>query len=114
MKLWHDNEKFLQIPREYKAQRLVSSLFPPNSGDLNPIETVWARLRRDLAKKDLEDLEANKNISVVQFRQRACQLLHSYGQTSSREQCSYLEKLARGMPKRLTRCKGNKYGRCGK
>ena len=113
-KMWHDNEKFLQIPKEYKAQRLVSVLFPPNSGDLNPIETVWARLRRDLAKREFQDLKTNKNISVVQFRQRAGQLLHSYGQGSAGERYSYLQKLARGMPQRLAKCKANKYGRCGK
>ena len=30
------------------------------------------------------------------------------------QQHSYLQKLVRGMPKRLARCKKNKYGRCGK
>ena len=29
-----------------------------NSGDLNPIETVWARLRRDLAVREMADLKA--------------------------------------------------------
>ena len=49
LKLWHDNETFIQLPQEYKKAGLTSMNFPPNSGDLNPIETVWAQLRKDLA-----------------------------------------------------------------
>ena len=30
--------------------------FPPNSGDLNPIETVWARLRRELAVREIAEI----------------------------------------------------------
>ena len=33
---------------------------PPNSGDLNPIETVWAKLRKDLAKREFEGLKNNR------------------------------------------------------
>ena len=50
----------------------------PNSGDLNPIETVWARLRRDLAQREFEDLKHDKIITTQQFKQRVAQLLHSY------------------------------------
>ena len=53
LKVWHDNEPFLKQPNEYKKSGLVSIFFPPNSGDLNPIETVWARLRKDLAVREL-------------------------------------------------------------
>ena len=41
-KVRQDNEKFLLKPAVYKKHGLQSMRFPPNSGDLNPIETVWA------------------------------------------------------------------------
>lgn len=88
--------------------------FPPNSGDLNPIETVWARLRKDLARLEMADLKQGRLISVAQFKARAAQLLHSYGMIAPGQTMSYLQKLVRGMPKRLAKCKKNKYGRCGK
>ena len=59
-KAWHDNEKFLQSPTNYKANGMESVTFPPNSGDSNPIETVWARLRKDLASREFEDLQNDK------------------------------------------------------
>ena len=37
--IWHDNEKFLLQPAIYRKYGLRSMRFPPNSGDLNPIET---------------------------------------------------------------------------
>ena len=48
-KVWHDSERFLLCPDAYRRAGLEQTRFPPNSGDLNPIETVWARLRKDLA-----------------------------------------------------------------
>lgn len=114
LKLWHDNEKFLQQPKEYKKAGLVSINFPPNSGDLNPIETVWAKLRKDLAAREFEDLKADKVISIVAFKQRVSQLLTSYSTAGPGEKHSYLEKLVQGMPKRMKQCKNNKYGPCGK
>lgn len=57
LKMRHDNEKFIQAPKEYKKAGLTSINFPPNSGDLNPIETVWAELRKDLVVKEFEDLK---------------------------------------------------------
>ena len=112
--MWHDNEKFIQLPKEYRKAGLCSINFPPNSGDLNPIETVWAELRKDLATREFEDLRTGKVISKVAFRQRVAQLLTSYSIPGPRQQRSYLEKLVRGMPGRLQRCKANKYGPCGK
>jgi len=114
LKMWHDNEKFIQLPKEYKKAGLISVNFPPNSGDLNPIETVWARLRKDLAVREFEDLRMGKMISKTAFRQRVAQLLTSYSIPGPGEQHSYLEMLVRGMPRRLKRCKENKYGPCGK
>ena len=88
-KVWMDSETFLKNPGAYKKACLVSVNFPSNSGDLNPIETVWARLRSDLAKREFEDLKAGKILTVAQFRQRAAQLLHSYGLKGPGEQYSY-------------------------
>ena len=57
---------------------MQSVRFPPCSGDLNPIETVWARLRMDLNAREIEDLDAGRHITVTQYRQRVGQLLTSY------------------------------------
>ena len=113
-KVWHDNERFLLQPSVYKKHGLQSVRFPPNSGDLSPIETVWAWLRRDLALREQEDFASDRVLTKAQFRQRVSQILRSYevappGQTSNR-----LQKLVRGMPARLVKCKANRYGRCGK
>ena len=112
--MWHDNEKFIQQPKEYKKAGLTSMNFPPNSGDLNPIETVWAKLRKDLAAREFEDLKTGRVISKTAFKQRVAQLLTSYATPGPGEQHSFLEKQVRGMPGRLERCKKNKYGPCGK
>ena len=113
-KVWHDNERFLLCPDVYKDNCLSMHRFPPNSGDLNPIETVWAKLRKDLAEREFEDLKRGKLISKIAFKQRVAQLLTSYSIRGPGEKHSYLEKLVRGMPRRLARCKSNKYGPCGK
>ena len=39
----------MKIDDEYKKFGLAARRFPPGSGDLNPIENVWAKLRKDLA-----------------------------------------------------------------
>ena len=113
-KIWHDNEKFLLCPGTYKAHGLVQVRFPPNSGDLNPIETVWAQLRKDLAEREQEDLSAGRVLTLAQFKQRSAQILKSYSVPKGGQELSYLSKLVRGMPGRLAKCKGKKYGRCGK
>lgn len=113
-KVWHDNERFLLQPDVYKANGLHLHRFPPNSGDLNPIETVWAWLRKDLAKREMEDNVAKRFLTPAQFRQRAAQILNSYAVPRLGERYSSLQKLVRGMPKRLRRCKANNYGKCGK
>ena len=112
--VWHDGEKFLQQPDLYRKNGLTLVRFPPNSGDLNPIETVWAWLRRDLALREQEDFSAGRVITKVQFRQRAAQILKSYEEMEPGQQWSRLQKLVRGMPKRLARCKARRYGRGGK
>ena len=112
--IWHDNEKFLLQPATYRKYGLRSMPFPPNSGDLNPIETVWAWLRKDLARLELEDLSRGRDLSVAQFRQRAANVLASYGVAKPGEAWSPLQKLLRGMPARLARARRNRFGRCGK
>ena len=113
-KIWHDNETFLQVPAVYRRNGLESVRFPPNSGGLNPIETVWARLRRDLGVREREDLKAGRIISVRFFRQRVSQILTSYSARSGGERLNFYERLLRGMPARLSKCRANKYGPCGK
>ena len=113
-KVWHDTEKFLVQPAAYKKHGLLSVRFPPNSGDLNPIETVWAWLRRDLALREQDDFASARVLTKAQFRQRVAQILRSYEVPKPGQTCNSLQKLVRGMPARLARCRANRYGRCGK
>ena len=113
-KVWHDNERFLLCPDTYRRSGLVQVRFPPNSGDLNPIETVWAWLRQDLAEREQQDLVAGRVLTVHMFKQRVAQLLRSYGVPQDGQTYSPLEKLVRGMPRRLAKCRAEKFGRCGK
>ena len=113
-KVWQDNERFLQQPAEYRKNGMDIVNWPPNSADLIPIETVWARLRKDLATREFEDLKEGRNLTVQQFKTRAAKILQSYGEVPAGQKHSYLEKLLRGMPQRLKKCKLNKFGRCGK
>ena len=73
-----------------------------------------ARLRKDLATREQADLAAKRVLLKKQFRARAAQLLQSYAVVATGQQWSYLQKLVRGMPNRLHKCKLNTYGRCGK
>ena len=104
----------MKTDQAYRKNGLAQVRLPPHSGDLNPIETVWAKLRRDPAIREFEDLQSDKLISTQQFKQRVAQLLTFYGSVRPGKAHSYLEKLLRGMPKRLRKCKDNKYGPCGK
>ena len=115
-KVWHDNEKFLLQPGAYKMHGLRIMNFPTNSGDLNPIENVWAKLRLDLAKLEQNDfsMQPRRYLSTQQFKSRVSKLLTSYGDVKPGQQYSYLQKLIRGMPRRLAQCRRNLFGRCGK
>ena len=112
--IWHDNEKFLKQPEVYQEHGLKMVTFPPNSGDLNPIENVWSELRKHLAQREFGDVDANRAISAKQFRQRASQILNSFQVPKPGLTESYLQKLVSGMPRRLAKCKANNYGNCGK
>ena len=113
-KVWHDNERFLLQLAVYKRHWLQLIRFPPNSGDLNPIETLWAKLRRDLAKKEQDDFARGRVLSVSEFRARVGQLTRAYGMPAAGHTYSYIQKLVRGMPGRLLKCRNKHYGRCGK
>ena len=112
--VWHDNEGFLKQPAVYKQNGLAMKCFPPNSGDLNPIETVWAWLRKELAKREMVDLDEGRFLTDAQFRNRAAQILRSFEIRGQGERLSRLEKLIEGMPRRLAECRANRYGRCTK
>ena len=114
VKAWQDNERFSCQPEAYKAHGLKLQRFPPNSGDLNLIEAVWAWLRRDFAKHEQSDYLAGKEITIQKFKQRAAQILQSYGDKKPGQTHSRLEKLVRRMPKSLCKCKEHNYGRCDK
>ena len=60
--IWRDNETFLLQPATYRKFGLRSMPFPPNFGDLNPIETVWAWLRKDLSRLKFEDLSRGREL----------------------------------------------------
>ena len=104
----------MKVDKEYHKHGLTAMRFPPSSGDLIPIENVWSKLRKDLAIREFEDLKNGKVITTLQFKQRASQILNSYGCVHPGKKYSYLESLIRGIPKRLEKCKNNKYGPCGK
>lgn len=113
-KIWHDNEGFLKQPKVYSKHKLTMKCFPPNSGDLNPIETVWAWLRRELARREMVDCSEGRSLTAPQFRQRAAQILNSFSVPASAGGKSRLDKLVDGMPARLAKSKANNYGKSGK
>ena len=57
---------------------------------------------------------AAKRPSAAKFKQRVAQILNGFSVAKEGEPCSFLQKLVRGMPKRLAKCKRQRYGRCGK
>ena len=64
----HDNEKFPLADQKHKAAGSASVRLPTCSGDLTPIETVWAQLRKDLAKREFEGLKKGKVLTAAQFK----------------------------------------------
>ena len=106
--------------REPLAVPLVKPIGPPDEGEglvggalLHPF-LVWCPRGWPWHPREFEDLKNDKVITTVQFKQRVSQLLTSYGYVKPGKKHSYLENLLRGMPKRLMRCKQNRYGNCGK
>ena len=70
--------------------------FPPNSGDLNPIETVWAELRKHLARREHLGMDAKRWLTPSQFRRRCSQNLSEFDQRRPGQEFSFLQKLVRG------------------
>ena len=112
--IWHDNEGFLKLTCVYKKAGLRMVTFTPINGDLKPIETAWAALRRQLAEREQQDMDQDKYLTAAQHRARAAQIRHAFSKPKAGETYNYLGKLVRGMPKRLALCKRNRYGKCGK
>ena len=112
--MWHDNEQCMKQPSVYAQHGLTMKCFPPNSGDLNPIEMVWAWLRKELAKKEMVDLDEDRSLTAAEFRRRASHILRSFEVRQRRGGLSRLGKLIEGMPKRMADCRANRYGRCKK
>ena len=83
------------------------------SGPKNQKQLSILSVRKHLAVREFEDLKLDRIITVQQFKQRVAQILHSYSLKGPGEEYPYLEKLVRGMPKRLERCRKNKFGPCG-
>ena len=46
------NETFWKVDAEYHRHGLTAMRFPPGSGDLNPIENVWSKLKKGLAIRE--------------------------------------------------------------
>ncbi len=77
---------------------------------------VAPELRKAIAVREQEDLDAGRPLSVPQFKPRVAQILNVWSVPKTGETHSFLfyQKLVRGMPKRLAKCQQNRYGRCGK
>ena len=112
--IWHDNEGFLKQADVYRENGLTMVNFPPNSGDLNPIENVWSELRKELGVREFDDVGANRTLTSAQFRTRVAQILNSFQVPKPGQTKSYLQELIHGMPRRLALCKANGYGNSGK
>ena len=71
-----DGETFLRAPASRKAYAKAKKIalwekMPAKSPDLNPVEKYWAWLRRRLRKKDLEDLDAGRDVlSKAAYQER--------------------------------------------
>ena len=65
-------------------------------------------------QRELEDMDAGRVLTTTLFRRRVSQILTSFEQPAQGQRFSPLEKLVRGMPRRLEKARRNHYGRCGK
>ena len=76
-----DNETFLKNPEATRNYRLCGVKLwhiPPRSPDLNPVERFWNWVRKEMRKKDLEDLRAKRQvIGKTAYKQRLRALLRS-------------------------------------
>jgi len=65
------------------------------------------------APKPLSGRAKHAALTVAQYRQRVAQLLNSYAVPVQGQTHSFLQRLVHGMPRRLAKCRANKYGPCG-
>ena len=74
-----DNESFLSaktVRPFYKKKNVRMLHIPARSPDLNPIESFWGWLRRELRRRDLEDLRLKKPaLTKPQYKLRVKQVL---------------------------------------
>ena len=71
------------------------------------------RKTADLNKREMEDLHAGRHSTVTQYRQRVAQLLTTYTAPTEGQEYSFSQRLVRGMPRRLAKCRANRFGPCG-
>ena len=78
-----DGETFLRAKASRKAYAKAKAIhlwdkMPAKSPDLNPVEKYWAWLRRQLRKKDLEDLNAGRDVLTKSaYQERVRSIMHS-------------------------------------
>ena len=76
-----DNESFLNakiIRPLYNKNRIRLMPIPAHSPDLNPIESFWSWLRRELRRRDLEDLRLKKPaLTKTQYRRRVQDIIRT-------------------------------------
>ena len=74
-----DNESFLCAPQAERAHRAIRVRLwkiPPSSPDLNPVEKMWAWVRKQIIRMDLQDLRIGKPaVSRQGLKQRLQRLL---------------------------------------
>ena len=76
-----DNESFLSaklVRPLYKQRRIRMLHMTARSPDLNPIESFWGWLRRELRRRDLEDLRLKRApLNKAEYEQRVKQVLRT-------------------------------------
>ena len=74
-----DGEGFLTAKAckaAYQTKKITVLTLPPKSPDLNPIETFWGWLRRELQVRDLQDMQAKQAaLSKEAYKNRVRNLL---------------------------------------
>ena len=76
-----DNEGFLKTDEArklYRKGRITLWFIPARSPDLNPIEKFWSWLRRELTRRDLQDLKDGKAVlSKTDYTKRVRTILRT-------------------------------------
>jgi transposase len=76
-----DNESFLKTDgarKYYRKAGITLWFIPPRSPDLNPIEKFWSWLRRELTRRDLQDLKnGNRVLAKPEYTKRVQAVLRT-------------------------------------